>query len=213
MPLDSTAAPLCGIHDPRPFVAYARPPRLTVLIEDDERALSNCEAGWIGQHGAIAPEDDDQSDRWDDDEYPPPRSQRRGIDMDGLTAAAASVLPDLPGRDTLRVLMVAAGHLKHVARERRYLLSAAAIREGIGRNVRPRRGFRFPVIFPESVPTVLRSLDWGHIKARVAALPEGRERQEYLARWHGMLPTKTLAGLAGCGVRTMERALARVPLH
>jgi hypothetical protein len=129
--------------------------------------------------------------------------------MDELTASAVAFIPDLPNRDTLRALMVAAGHLTHVPKERRYLLSAAAIREGIGRNVRPRRGFRFAVIFPENVAMILRSLDWRHIKARVAALPTVMARREYLARWHSPLPTKTLAGLTGCSVRTMERALAR----
>lgn len=208
MPLDTTATEAPSIRGARPFVAHQRPPRI-VSLGDDEATLAECEAQWIGQRGAITPEDDDQSDRWDDDARSPPRAARRGLGMDGLTAAATAALPDLPDRATLRSLMVAVGHLTYVPRERRYLLSAAAIREGVGRNVRPRRGFRFPMFFPESVAMIVRSLEWGHIKERVAALPTESERREHLARWHRPLPVKTLASLAGGSVRTMERALAR----
>lgn len=128
--------------------------------------------------------------------------------MDEVSAAAQAEWPEMD-RLTVVSLMAGAGHLTHDALHRRYLLSRDAIRAGAGRNVQPMRGFPFPIVYPEYVPMVLRSLAWDWIKGRVALLPTKTDRREFLARFYAHLPMNTLVRMSGASSRSMERAVAR----
>jgi hypothetical protein len=159
--------------------------------------------------GPIDPEEDDLSDRWvDDDAGAVTEDELRGLRLDELTEAAKAEWPDMD-RATLVALMAHTGHLTRIPEERRYVLSRSAIAASIGRNVRPKRGLVFPVIYPEHVSAVLRSLGWPAIKERVASLLDERARRSVVVSDLRHLPVNTLVRLSGVAKRTIERDFVR----
>jgi hypothetical protein len=135
--------------------------------------------------------------------------QRDGLNMDELILAIRGEGLDLD-RPTVVALMADAGHLVRLPTQRRYLLSPDAERWGLGRNVQPKRGFPFPVIYHEHVPMVARSLGWSWIMQRAASFVDTRSRREFLARHYSHLPVETLVRLSGSKKRTVELDLARL---
>jgi hypothetical protein len=139
----------------------------------------------------------------------------------GLTIAE---LADTAGvdRETMAAALEHHGYLELVpygGRQRRRLLTDAAVEAGLGHNadaghVRIGRleGFNraavFPVIYPEHAASVLWTLDLPGIRATAAELPTKRARLRWLLAHHGYLPDRFVAELAGCAVRTVERARA-----
>lgn len=213
MPFDAASGPEPPRPLARPIIPYIPswrpPPHLTELTEDDERILAALEAGWAHLHGPIDPQDDDLPDRWDDDDASPTtEALPHGYHVDALTAAAQAEWPDMD-RPTLVALMAHAGHLTRISDERRYILSQTALDAKVGRNVRPKRGRVFPIIYPEHVSAVLRSLGWPEIKERIASLPDGRARRSMVVSDLPHLPVSTLVRLSGAKRRTIELDLAR----
>jgi len=135
--------------------------------------------------------------------------QRVGLTMEELVEAIKTEGTDLD-RPTVVALMADVGHLARLPTQRRYLLSSDAERWGLGRNVRPKRGFPFPIVYPEHVPMVIRSLGWSWIKERVASIADMRSRREFLVRYYNHLPVATLVRLSGSKKRTVELHLARL---
>lgn len=207
-----------GFLDSSTFKAYQPPPHITDLTEDDECVLSGLEEDWSCHHGPIAPDNDDLAGKEEDGDGHAAISSHRGLTMDELTDLIAEDVPavtgagdysGIPDRPTLTALMVAAGYLTRIPEDRRYVLSKSAVNGKVGRNVRPKRGYPFPIVFPESVAEVLCSLGWTELKACVASLSTVKERTGFLARHYRHLPVDTLVKLSGSSKRTMERALAK----
>jgi hypothetical protein len=134
---------------------------------------------------------------------------RLGLKVDDLVAVARAELSELD-RPTVVALMADVGHFTRLAHERRYVLSDNARAWGVGRNVRPKRGHVFPVIYPEHVPMVLRSLAWPWIKDRARSFADDRGRRAFLVRHYSHLPVNTLVHLSGSKKRTVELDLAKM---
>jgi hypothetical protein len=140
---------------------------------------------------------------------PSTSQQRDGLKMEELVEAIRADGVDLD-RPTIVALMADVGHLVRLPAQRRYLLSPAAEHWGLGRNVRPKRGFPFPIIYPEHAPMVARSLGWSWITQRAASFVYTRSRREFLVRHYNHLPVETLVRLSGSKKRTVELDLARL---
>jgi hypothetical protein len=134
--------------------------------------------------------------------------QRIGLTMDELVEVIRAEGVDLE-RPAIIALMADVGHLIRLSEQRRYLLAPDAVRWGLGRNVQPKRGYPFPVIYSEHVPMVIRSLGWSWITQRVALFVDVRARRAFLVRYYSHLPVETLVRLSGSKKRTVELDLAR----
>jgi hypothetical protein len=189
----------------RPFVPFQKAPLLVDLTDGDERVLEELEAGWAHLRGPIDSAEDDAGENVANAGALP---TRWGLTMDMLAEAARGRWPEMD-RPTLVALMADVGHLEHVPRERRYFLSAGAVEWGVGRNVRPKRGHVFPIIYPAHAEMVLSSLDWDRLKEHVGSLPGTGERRDFLVRHCGHLPVDALVRLSGAKKRTLELYLAR----
>lgn len=142
---------------------------------------------------------------------------KRGLTVSDLAARTGV------NRETMATALEHHGYLELVpygGRQRRRLLTEQAVAAGFGHNadaahvrIGHLEGFNrasvFPVIYPEHAAAILWTLDLDGIRATAAAMPNKRGRLRWLLAHHGYLPDAYLAELAGCSVRTVERARAR----
>lgn len=199
----------CVVQPAQVGVPSPRPKRLDQPCKQDEiwNILERLERDWAQSEGLAKPSVAEALMPPRDHFHAEPSARRDGLPMAQLMSVLVDAIPDLPDRATARALLAEAGHTVRIDAERRYLLSDAAVDAGVGRNVRPRDGFPFPVFYPESIPMIIRSFIWSSIKACMTLLASPDERKDYVARYHAYLPVKALAMLAGCSSRTIERAL------